>query len=903
MNKLHCVVIMIEDKITAFPNGNSFVRYHPAIEKLVIGNSEGLIKIFNINEPDLEPVSIDINENLTSLSFHSNSLLVTNTAGNLELINLNENESKGTIYRSELPLRDSVFINEGKRLLCGGDDNKLVLIDMLNDKSVSTLPIPDQLLNMAYNMTGEILSLSLSNGNIQIYSVINEVPNLIETITSILPVKINSSLDTIDYIGENNDELISTKTQWSSNGESLLIPTSSNSIKVYDRSSWTDFVKEFKLDHSDVRIVDFELSPNNKHLAVGYKDLTLKVFDFNSKKLLKDVKLELQDGHYPTNLIWSEIPRSSNYNLCIGTTNGCIVTYSDLVGKDSEPISGNLFLDEAEESDANNTDDLFNDSDDEEQALAKPNGILHEEDSLVIDQDDEDENDNNEMPDYYNKDVDSYLDERRSNKRFKLNGSKYKSPSPYISDRSSENKEFELQPYSPGSTPWSQSQSKSLSDTDRRYLAMNSIGYIWSVKTASNPENLNQQSITISFFDRSINKDYHFIDYYQYDLCSMNEKGVLLACSGYKDKTGKLGGKVLYRFHDTVQDSWERNIPLLKDEFITSVSLTNNSRIENDYSDALIIIGTNLGYVRFFNLHGLCINLIKTPPVVTLMASSSSIIFMINQISPNVYTYSIIDVNQDYKFIQQDVLLPLKKCTKYPKLPLIKGIFFNEYNDPCLVPGIDDTVLILSTWRETNNAKWIPILNCKEVITENGNSESKKNWKCWPLGLYKDQLNCLILKTDNQYPGFPLPLPIELDIKLPVTNGKSKENEVNGGTDASKNEDDAEETFLRASTMGRIVNDSLNDGENEEFNDEILERLQNYSMIFDKSLLKLFASACQESRLNKALSIAKLIKNDKALMAASKISERLEFLNLASKISKLREDLVNLSEGEDDDEN
>lgn len=109
MNKLHCVVIMIEDKITAFPNGNSFVRYHPAIEKLVIGNSEGLIKIFNINEPDLEPVSIDINENLTSLSFHSNSLLVTNTSGNLELINLNENESKGTIYRSELPLRDSVF--------------------------------------------------------------------------------------------------------------------------------------------------------------------------------------------------------------------------------------------------------------------------------------------------------------------------------------------------------------------------------------------------------------------------------------------------------------------------------------------------------------------------------------------------------------------------------------------------------------------------------------------------------------------------------------------------------------------------------------------------------------------------------------------------------------------------
>lgn len=893
---------MIEDKITAFPNGNSFVKYHPTIEKLVIGNSEGLIKIFNINEPDLEPESIDINENLTSLSFHSNSLLATNTAGNLELISLDEKESKGTIYRSELPLRDSVFINEGKRLLCGGDDNKLVLIDIVNDKSVSTLPIADQLLDMAYNATGEILSLSLSNGNIQIYSVINEVPNLIETISKILPIKINNSMDTIDYIGEHNDELISTKTQWTSNGEALLIPTSENSIRVYDRSSWSDFVKEFTIDQSEVQIIDFELSPNNKHLAVGYKDLTVKVFDFESKKLIKNILLDLLEGHYPTSLVWCDIPHTSNYNLYIGTTNGSIITYNELVEKDSVVASGNLFLDEAEESDANNTDDLFGDSDNEQQKSGKQNGIrLHEEDSMVIDQDDEDDEQNdNGVHDYYNRDVNSYLDDRRSTKRVKLKGHKYKSPS-YFPDHIQNSGVSELQPYSPGSTPWSLSQSKSVSDTDRRYLSMNSIGYTWSVKTASNSDNLNQQSITISFFDRSINKDYHFIDYYQYDLCSMNERGILLACSGYKDKTGKIGGRIFYRFHDTVQDSWERKVPLLKDEYITSVSLTYNSRIESDNSknDALIVVGTNLGYVRFFNLHGLCINLIKTTPVVTLMSSSSSILFMINQISSNVHTYSIVDVNQDYKFLQQDIMLPLKSA-KDPKIPLIKGVFFNEYNDPCLIPGIDDTLLILSSWRETNNARWVPILNCNEVVTEHGKSETKRNWKCWPLGLHKDHLNCLILKTENQYPGFPLPLPVELEIKLPIANGIPSESEE-AEKDASNNDDEAEEMFLRASTMGRIVNDSLNDGENEEFNEEILERLQNYSMVFDKTLLKLFASACQESKLSRALSIAKLIKNDKALMAASKISERFEFLNLAAKISKLREDLVNLSEDENDD--
>ena len=42
----------------------------------------------------------------------------------------------------------------------------------------------------------------------------------------------------------------------------------------------------------------------------------------------------------------------------------------------------------------------------------------------------------------------------------------------------------------------------------------------------------------------------------------------------------------------------------------------------------------------------------------------------------------------------------------------------------------------------------------------------------------------------------------------------------------------------------------------------------------------------------KAYNIAKLMKTDKALLAASKISERMEFLTLANKIGQLREQLL-----------
>lgn len=888
---------MLQSRIPAFLDGNSIVDYCASVGRLVVGNSEGLIKVFDTSEPDLEPTAIDSIENLTALSLHSNKLLVANTAGSLELINIDKNESTGVIYRSELPIRDAVFINEGKRILCGGDDNKLTIIDHRDGNAISSVPVPDQIVNLSYNPTGEVLSVSFSSGDIQLYSVINEVPNLLETISSVLPLKIHTSLDTIDYVDEHKEELISTRTNWTIDGESLLVPTSLNSICVYDRKDWTKTGKEFRDGDAAVHIVDYQISANGKHLAVLYKDASAKVFDFNTSELVSSLTLSGLKENLPTNLTWN------GPDLYIGTTNGQIVAIKDLSLKEIEPSHNSksvnlLFLDEAEESgdEGNETDDLLRDSDLE--SRPPKNGVgLHNEDSMIIDEDDDKEND---FP-YFNKSVDDVLDDRRSRKRQKSNGhvviktpSQFE-PAPAVED---------LKPYSPGSTPWSSSDAGSTS-TSRRYLSMNSIGYTWAVKTYSNDSDLSQQSITVSFFDRTNNKDYHFIDYQLYDLCSVNERGAVFANSGYKQSDNKNKGQLFYRHHSSVTDSWDRTIPLLKGEHITSVSLTNSNG-SSDGSSAIIVLGTNFGYVRFFNLYGVCIKLIKTTPVVTLISSSSSTLFLVNQVSHNVHSYSVIDIRQDYKFIQQDVLLPLRKSLTSLTAPLIKGIFFNEYNDPCLVPGNDDTLIILSGWRETGNARWIPLLNCHNVITEYGTSESKRRWKCWPLGLYRDQLSCLILKNNDHYPAFPLPLPIELDIKIPIMTAKKKEKSVADelDDDADENfsrveEEDPEEQFLRASTMGKIVNDSLNDGDHEEDNDEIMERLQNYSMIFDKSLLKLFANACQESRLNKALSVVRLIKNDKALLAASKIAERFEFMNLASKIAKLREDLVNLSDDEE----
>lgn len=805
---------MLQLIFPAFPEGNSRVKYSSHLDKLVVGNSEGLVKVFDVRESDLEPASIDSLENITALDVHGHLALLANTNGHVEVLDADKSTSRGVVYRGDVPLRDSVFINQGNRIVCGGDETSVTIVDLQSENATTTVSVPDQVLNIAYNHTGELVSLSLANGQVLVYLVAHETPVLVETLDDAIVPSVPTSVKTVDYLGAHSAELVLAQCKWSPSGEHLLVP-GRELIQVVNRSDWKSV-----LDIEVTGAADYEVSTSGKLVAV-LVDTTVKLFSLGSGDEVSSFALSALNSHKPINLTWG--PDA----VYVGLTNGQFVRINNL-----------------------HEDLLVDDEASEDDEPVVTNGRVHAEDSHIIDEDDDDE----DPLRFYNQPVDEVFDERRRKRQRTDRPSARPLPPP--ADK--------IEPYSPGSTPWSDTTGSS-----RRYLAMNSIGYVWQVRGSDS------HSVTVSFFDRTVNKEYHFGDAALYDICSMNNRGVVLATSQH--------GKIFYRHHNGITDSWERTVPLLPGEYLTSVSIS-----AGDSTDAIITVGTSLGYVRFFNLYGLAINLIKTNPVVTLVASASSTLLILTQTS-GVFAYSLVDVNSDYKFIQQDVLFPL---VKIPSRPLLKGIFFNEYNDPCYVAGSDDTLVVLLNWREAGNAKWVPLLDCHDAVTEHGSS-NKRLWKCWPLGLDKDQLNCLILKNNNPYPGFPLPLPIELEIRLPIAVHEPKNDLF--GEEPSVDSDNAEELFLRASTMGKLVNDTMNDEEIDD-DDEILDRLQNYSVVFDKSLLKLFAGACQDAKLNKALSVVKLIKNDKALLAAAKIAERFEYLNLAGKIAKLRDDLVELDD-------
>ncbi|OBA24497.1 DNA polymerase alpha binding protein [Metschnikowia bicuspidata var. bicuspidata NRRL YB-4993] len=874
-------------KIPAYIDGNNLVHFDWKLNRLFVGNDSGILKIFNPDELDSEPVSLDTLEFLTSIVTFGDKVVFTNTQGKLAVLSLgNEvvgDETHEVIYQSLKPLRDAQIINEGSRIICGGDINEIIIVDLLDENKVDKLPVAENVLSFSYNSLGELVSVALANGDVLVYSVSNEKPELMEKIEGQVPPKTHQSSDlSIDYHSDHANELVCTQSLWSPTGENIYLPTSFGSIKSFTRDDWSLAAESSPYTE---QLVALDLSPCNKFIALLFKNGVIHIQNLEKFALIKSLNVEFADT-LPISLAWSK------HTIFVGATKGelhsiQISLEEDIEGK-GKTISEveKLFLEEASDSDSEQINEIAENS--------KKRDAL--DDSMIIDEDDDE--DEQDPYQYHNRPVKDILSNRRKRARFLAD-------IPTLLDEPS----YELTPYSPGSTPWIKSANASTNTTKRRYLFMNAIGYSWSVKNDSDDLSNIQKSVTISFFDRSVNKDYHFIDYYDYDLCSMNERGILLGCSGHQNETSSHKGRIFYRHHINTSDSWDRQIPLLETEYITSICITSST--SNTSGDSIIVVGTSFGYLRFFNLYGLCINIMKVSPIISLISSAINTVFSIHQSGKETYSYSIISVPDDYKFHQQECNLPIKAS----RLPLIKGLFFNDHSDPCLVAGHDDTLVVLSHWRETGNARWVPVLNYNNAVSDFGLTETKKNWKCWPLGLQGDKTVCLILKNNDVYPGFPLPLPIEFNLRLPTrcfksllanekNNDEAEEDQIATGSNDLEGklqkirDDDPEEEFLRVSTLGKLLASSLGDLGDEE---ETMDTLKRYSLVFDKSLLKLFNSACEESRLNKAFSVVKLIKNDKALLAATKIAERHSFSNLMAKINKLREELLEMQDDEEEE--
>ncbi|KAF6013523.1 hypothetical protein HII12_001660 [Brettanomyces bruxellensis] len=364
------------------------------------------------------------------------------------------------------------------------------------------------------------------------------------------------------------------------------------------------------------------------------------------------------------------------------------------------------------------------------------------------------------------------------------------------------------------------------------------------------------------FFDRSMQKEYHFRDFDGLDVASMDADGILLASSGVGEhhQEAKRGP-----VHDQSR-GWRRKVGLQPGEFITAVSL----------GPSAAFVCTSRGYVRRYSLFGRLERLEKLPPVLACI-SSPKYLFTVIYNSP--YSLGFNLQSLDGRYLQRNESLPV--C--------------GADGDPCVV-GQDNVVLVLSRWRDPLQACWMPVLDAKAGLAR---ISAGSGVSAWPLGLFGDKF-CFVAIRSSRYPTFPLALPSKCPSGFQGEGDGEEdsedENSKDNSKDNGKNDNNSpEEELMRTIVQAELLNDAIS---NDDVEDETAEeRLAALSVRYDAALLRQVGQSCNRGDILDAFYLVTKLRDDRALAAAAKMAERLELAGLVDKINRLRETRMQI-EGE-----
>ena len=83
---------------------------------------------------------------------------------------------------------------------------------------------------------------------------------------------------------------------------------------------------------------------------------------------------------------------------------------------------------------------------------------------------------------------------------------------------------------------------------------------------------------------------------------------------------------------------------------------------------------------------------------------------------------------------------------------------------PCIYDS-NGVLLTLLHWRTPGQAKWVPLLDTKQLERL---QDGKKKETYWPVAVAGERFHCIILKGGDTSPYFPRPLLTEFEFNVPV---------------------------------------------------------------------------------------------------------------------------------------
>ena len=239
--------------------------------------------------------------------------------------------------------------------------------------------------------------------------------------------------------------------------------------------------------------------------------------------------------------------------------------------------------------------------------------------------------------------------------------------------------------------------------------------------------------------------------------------------------------------------------------------------------------------------------------------------------------YTIENVKRDEVCQSEDLVALAEGAT-------VANVFFSDTGDPCLY-GSDGVLLVLQHWRSPGQARWIPVLDTKQLERL---ASGRKEETYWPVAVAQEKFHCIILKGGDKYPYFPKPMLSEFEFRMPISSS----------TGTTSNTDDMginegcrlEETFVRGSLTLSLLEDLLSTTTATHSQRSELSRKE---IDVDKALLQLLNVECREGeeRGMKALEIVGLLRDrsGKMVEAAGKVAGRYGRTVLQEKIGELAE--------------
>ncbi|KAL1654998.1 DNA polymerase alpha accessory factor Mcl1 [Didymella pomorum] len=861
--------------------GATYLAYTPNGKKLITAGVDNYCRVFTTGSDD-EPITVDDCQENNAAVVAGNGFFITGSEdGTVSKYSLEDNKFEEILVRTTLPVRDVALSPDGNWIAVASDELSVSVVNTKDTTKVRTLrEQPRAVKHVSYDKKGDHLAVSCTDGNIYVYSLEGDEPEMIK--------KVDGMIKSLETESESNSRVL-----WHPDGRAFATPTALRDIQVMSTNDWAR-QRVFKTNHT-ADITAAAWSPNGALLVTTSHDMDMKLWDTKTQKLLKtfeDIRATILA------IVWHPSENILSYT----NNEGELFIHTDFVPEEHLPLLNKSTV----------SAPFFHDPSEGRAGLApapQVNGATRElpgrprqrdgtpdslDDLLGPDfRDDEARDDGDEDMEDFVVDDDGAGYAQGVNGHGKRTNGHLSGLEPSAKKRATASSLFRPQihePFQPGSTPWR---------GNRRLLCCSLTGNVETVSQEGR-----HHTVTVNFYDQHTFRNFHFTDIFLYDKACLNENGTLFACQPDSAGDGN-PAMIYYRPHETwtTRTDWRTNLPT--GESVTAIAL----------SDSYVCVTTSTNYVRIYSLFGLPIRVYrqKSSPAVTCAAWRDYILTIGNgPIQSDLSTqllYTIENIKHDTIYQDADILA-------LPPNTTLDSVFFSSSGDPYIYDS-SGVLLTLLNWRTNGQARWVPMLDTRQLsrLATGGKEETY-----WPVGVAPSstgdlKFHCMIIKGRERYPSAPVPHLSEFGFEIPLSSAIDKKALL--GSDAEEDSDDEqggrkkgeskqqehEQAFILSSTLHAQLSSTLS---HTRPSADQKRDLTNLEVAIDRALLQLLGLECLagEDHGMKALEIVSLMRdaNGKMLDLAGKVASRYGRDVLGEKIRELAEKRAAGGEVDEDDE-